>query len=59
MEVKQEISKIIESLPETILTEVLTYLRDIEKASKNEDLTALHLRTILKEDHELLQELAK
>lgn len=59
MEVKQEISKIIESLPETILTEVLTYLRDIEKACKNEDLTALHLRTILKEDHELLQELAK
>jgi hypothetical protein len=59
MEVKQEISKIIESLPESVLTEVLTYLRDIEKASKDGGFTAMHLRTILKEDHELLQELAK
>lgn len=59
MEVKQEISKIIESLPESVLTEVLTFLRDIEKASQDGNLTAIHLRTILKEDHELLQELAK
>ena len=59
MEVKQEISRIIESLPESVLTEVLTILRDIEKASKDGQLTAMHLRTILKEDHELLQELAK
>ncbi len=59
MEVKQEISKIIESLPKSILTEVLTYLQDIERAFKSGDVTALHLRTILKEDHKLLQELAK
>jgi hypothetical protein len=59
MEVKQEISKIIESLPESVLTEVLTFLRDIEKASQDGNLTAMHLRKILKEDHELLQELAK
>ena len=59
MEVKQEISKIIESLPEYVLTEVLMFLRDIEKASKDGKLTAMHLRAILKEDHELLQELAK
>ena len=59
MEVKQEISKIIESLPESVLTEVLSLLRDIEKASQDGDPTAMHLRTILKEDHELLQELAR
>ncbi len=59
MEVKQEISKIIESLPESVLTEVLTFLRDIEKASQDGNLTTMHLRKILKEDHELLQELAK
>jgi hypothetical protein len=59
MEVKQEISKIIESLPESILAEVLTFLRDIEKASKDGNLTTMDLRIILKEDHELLQELAK
>jgi hypothetical protein len=59
MEVKQEISKIIESLPESILAEVLTFLRDIDKASKDGNLTTMDLRIILKEDHELLQELAK
>ena len=59
MEVKLEIPKIIESLPESILTEVLTYLQDIKKAFKSGDVTALHLRTILQEDHKLLQELAK
>ncbi len=59
MELKQEISKIIDSLPETVLPEVLTFLRDIEKASKDGELTATNLRRILREDHELLQELAK
>ena len=59
MELKQEISKIIDSLPETVLPELLTFLRNIEKASKDGALTAMHLRTILREDHELLQELAK
>ena len=59
MEVKQEISKIIESLPDSVLAEVLSFLQDIEKASQDGDFTAMHIRTILKEDHELLQELAK
>ena len=59
MEVKQEISKIIDALPESVLADVLNFLREIEKASKDGNLTTMHLRTILKEEHELLQELAK
>lgn len=59
MEVKREISKIIKTLPEPVLIEVLNFLRDVEEASKDGKSTAMHLLTILKEDHQLLQELAK
>ena len=59
MGVKQEITKILESLPESVLPDVLTFMKDLESASKGSEQTVLHLRKILKEDHELLQELAK
>ena len=59
MGVKQEITKILELLPESVLPDVLTYLKDLESEARDNGQTVLHLRKILKEDHELLQELAK
>ncbi len=59
MGVKQEITKILESLPESVLPDVLNFMKDLESASRDGERTALNLRRILKEDHELLQELAK
>ncbi len=59
MDVKQEIAKILESLPESVLPDVLTFMKELESASRDGKHTALNLRRILKEDHELLQDLAK
>ncbi len=59
MSVKQEITRILEALPESVLPDVLTFMRDLEAVSKDGENTALHLRKILREDHSLLQELAK
>lgn len=59
MEVKEEISKIIDSLPESALNDVLILLRDMEKAAQRSDTTEIHLQAIIKEDHKLLQALAK
>lgn len=59
MEPKQEIAQIIDTLPEETLSELLQYLRQIEKASQEKARLSLHLKTILLEDKELLERLAK
>jgi len=59
MEYKQEISKIIDRLPNEVLNDLLHYLREVEKASEEKMRLSLHLKKILIEDKEVLQELAK
>ncbi len=59
MKPKQEITQIIDTLPDEILGELVQYLRQVEKASHEKARLSLHLKTILLEDKELLERLAK
>jgi uncharacterized protein (UPF0335 family) len=59
MGVKQEITQIVNTLPNTVLSELLQYLRQVEKVSQEKMRLSLNLKTILTEDSELLERLAK
>jgi hypothetical protein len=59
MELKQEIAQIIDTLPEDVLSELVQYLRQVEKASQEKARMSLHLKTILLEDRDVLERLAK
>jgi hypothetical protein len=59
MEVTQEITQIVNTLPKDVLGEVLRYLRQVEKVSQEKMRLSLNLQTILIEDKELLERLAK
>jgi len=58
-EVKEEIQRIINRLPNEVLTDVWAYLKELENSSKDEVELSLHLRKILTEDKNLLHRLAK
>jgi hypothetical protein len=58
-EIKQEIQKLLHEIPEENLAEVLSYLRQVKKASPKEIEFAKNFRKILTEDKELLKKLAK
>jgi len=58
-DLRKEIGRAIQEIPDNFLEDILNYLRQIEKQSTNE-LEKLHyVRKILKEDQELLEKLAK
>jgi predicted RNA-binding protein with EMAP domain len=59
MEVKQEINQIVDALPKEVLDELLQYLRQVEKASQEKIRLSLNLKTILTQDKDLLERLAK
>jgi hypothetical protein len=59
MELTQEITQIVNTLPKDVLGEVLQYLRQVEKVSQEKMRLSLNLKTILTEDRELLEKLAK
>ena len=59
MEARQEIAEIVNTLPNEVLGEVLTYLRYIEKVSFGSMQVIHNLPTILTEDKEVLEKLAK
>jgi hypothetical protein len=59
MELRQEITQIIDTLPEDVLSELVQYLRQVEKASQEKARMSLHLKTILLEDRDVLERLAK
>jgi hypothetical protein len=59
MEIKQEITQIINTLPTEKLSEVLQYLRGVEKVSKAKIQLSRNLKTVLLEDKTLLEKLAK
>lgn len=59
MELKQEITQIIDTLPEDVLSELVQYLRQVEKASQEKARMSLHLKTSLLEDRDVLERLAK
>ncbi len=59
MEIKEEIVHIVNKLPEEVLSELLQYLRQVEKSTEDKVLLSQKLKTILIEDRELLEKLAK
>jgi hypothetical protein len=58
-QIKSEIRKSIEDLPEGVLLELLEYLRQLNSAKSDEIQLSKHLSSILKEDRNLLRRLAK
>jgi hypothetical protein len=59
MELTEEITQIVNTLPKAGLGDDLQYLRQLEKVSEEQMHLSLHLKTILAEDKELLERLAK
>ena len=59
LEIKNEIKKTIDDLPENILNDVLEYLNELKNTSKEKVRLSKNLSSILREDKGLLQRLAK
>lgn len=57
-EIKSEIQKSLDNVPDSVLEDVLSFLKKAERSKDNLTL-AKHLRDILNEDKELLERLAK
>ena len=57
-DLKYEIQKAIESVPETVLADILDYLKQIQITPSEKIDLSRHLGFILREDKELLQRLA-
>lgn len=58
-DLKQEINKVLDSIPEDILEDVLNYLRVISNKSKSTIQMSQNLSKILDEDKNLLERLAQ
>ena len=58
-ELKEEIAKVLDTVPEEILEDVLDYLKLLITNPKEKLGMATKLRQIINEDQELLQKLAK
>jgi RNase adaptor protein for sRNA GlmZ degradation len=58
-EIKSEIHKVVDNVPEEILESVLAYLKELSKTNNNKIALSLNLKQILIEDRELLQKLAE
>ena len=58
-ELKEEIAKVLETVPEEILEDVLDYLKILITNPKEKLSMTIKLRQIINEDEELLQKLAQ
>lgn len=58
-EIKLEIEKVLDTMPETTLESVLKYLKNIAESDSENVKFAGNFRKILDEDNELLQKLAQ
>ena len=58
-DLRKEINRVIEKVPDDFLTEILTYLKEVENKTKNDFETLKHIKQIFKEDQELLERLTK
>ncbi len=58
-EVKTAINELLDNTPENVLEEVLEYLKSVEGKSNDSISLSKNLKTILIEDKELLERLAK
>ena len=58
-EIKSEIQKSLDKVPESVLNQVLSFLKKAENQSEDKLKLAQNLRQILEEDNNLLERLAK
>ncbi len=58
-EIKLEIEKVLDTIPEDTLSSVLEYLKGVAVAKKDDVLFSENLRKIIEEDSELLHKLAQ
>jgi hypothetical protein len=58
-DLRKEINRVIQKVPDDFLNEILSYLKEFENKSKNDLISINHLKQILKEDQELLGRLSK
>ena len=58
-EIKSEIQKSIDKVPESVLQDILDFLKSVENKSHEQLNLAKNLKSILAEDKELLDRLAK
>lgn len=58
-ELKSEIQRTLDKMPDVVLSEVLEHLRKLEGLSDDKVIIANRLREILEEDRKLLERLAK
>jgi len=58
-DLRTEINRLIQDVPDIFLEDILSYLRLIDKTSEQDHKALRDLKRIFKEDHELLQKLAK
>ena len=58
-EIKSEIQRTLDNIPETVLQDILDYLKLIQGKSVDKIKLSKNLRDILTEDKELLERLAK
>lgn len=58
-QLKTEIQKVIDNVPESILQDVLDFLKELQSQPSDKVKLTNHLRQILTEDKELLEKLAQ
>lgn len=58
-QIKTEIRKLLDTVPENVLQDLLEYLKVAQKQTKDQAALTSHLRKIIQEDKELLEKLAK
>jgi hypothetical protein len=58
-EIKSEIQKSIDKVPESVLQDILDFLKSVENKSNEQLNLTKNLKSILVEDWELLERLAK
>ncbi|WP_181305782.1 hypothetical protein [Rufibacter sp. XAAS-G3-1] len=57
-DLKAEIIKVLDNVPENLLEHVLAYVQEVEKGTATQTRNAQHLKKILDEDREVLRKLA-
>ncbi|MGZ3944210.1 MAG: hypothetical protein ACXVJB_04665, partial [Mucilaginibacter sp.] len=58
-QIKSEIQKALDAVPENVLQDVLVFLKELQKYSADDIKLTANLRQILIEDKELLEKLAQ
>ncbi len=58
-QIKSEIQKLLDSVPENVLQDLLDYLKEAQKQTKDQAEFTSHLRKIIHEDRELHEKLAQ